>query len=183
MQGVGKARHLCEKHLFRDYENSPKRLFSYIKRLSKRIDGISPHLTRKNPFIWTRSDNEEALSRYFRKVSSTNIGEQPTINFDDDGLPTDPVVVEKGAALQAFQHHEPDKSSGLDSIHFVIMKAQGNLIAELLLIMFNTFLQQFRPERDWKDEVISPVYKAGCRGLFSCYGLVSLTSFVVKLME
>ncbi|VDP26820.1 unnamed protein product [Schistosoma mattheei] len=135
LQGVGKARHLCEKHLFRDYENSPKRLFSYIKRLSKKSDGILPHSTRKNPFIWTRNDNEEALSRYFRKVSSTNIGEQPTINFDDDGLPTDPVVVEKGVALRVLQHHEPDTSSGLDVIHSVIMKAHGDLIAELLLII------------------------------------------------
>ncbi|CAI2726681.1 unnamed protein product [Schistosoma spindalis] len=95
----------------------------------------------------------------------------------------DPVVIEKGTVLRLLQHIKPDKSSGRDNIHPRIMKAISDVIAEPLAILFGMSLKQCRLPRDWKDAIISPVYKAGSRDLVSNYRAVSLTSAVVKLME
>ncbi|VDP60048.1 unnamed protein product [Schistosoma curassoni] len=77
----------------------------------------------------------------------------------------DPVVIEKGSVLRLLQHLKPDKSSSPDDIHPRIMKAISDEIAEPLKILFDMSLRQSRLPRDWKDAIISPVYKAGSRDL------------------
>ncbi|VDP45989.1 unnamed protein product [Schistosoma curassoni] len=95
----------------------------------------------------------------------------------------DPVIIEKGTVLRLLQHLKRDKSSCSDDIHPRIMKAISDEIAEPLAILIDMSLRQSRRPRDWKDAIISPVYKAGSRDLVSNYKPVSLTSAVVKLME
>ncbi|CAH8612736.1 unnamed protein product [Schistosoma intercalatum] len=105
------------------------------------------------------------------------------IHRDRDGSLMDPVVIEKDIVLRLLQHLKPDKSSGPDDIHPRIMKAISDEIAEPLAILFDMSLRQSRLPSDWKDAIISPVYKAGSRDLVSNYRPVSSTSAVVKLME
>ncbi|CAH8669480.1 unnamed protein product [Schistosoma bovis] len=182
---ISKTRHSYEKQLVRDSRYSPKRLFSHIKRRTKRSDGIPSLLIRDNPLILAENDAEkaEALSEYFSKVFSIGNEERPMIHCDRDGSLMDPVVIEKDTVLRLLQHLKPDKSSGPDDIHPRIMKAISGEIAEPLAILFDMSLRQSRLPRDWKDAIISLVYKAGSRDLVSNYRPVSLTSAVVKLME
>ncbi|CAH8528433.1 unnamed protein product [Schistosoma haematobium] len=129
------------------------------------------------------AEKAEALSEYFSKVFSIGNEERPMIRHDRDGSLMDPVVIEKDTVLRLLQHLKPDKSSGPDDIQPRIMKAISDEIAEPLAILFDMSLRQSRLPRDWKDAIISLVYKAGSRDLVSNYRLVSLTSAVVKLME
>lgn len=59
----------------------------------------------------------------------------------------------------------------------------SNVIAEIIVILFDMPPGQSRMPRDWKDAIISLVYKAGSRDSVTNYRPVSLTNAVVKLME
>ncbi|KAH9591082.1 hypothetical protein MS3_00001154 [Schistosoma haematobium] len=174
-----------KKQLIRDPRYSPKRLFSYIKRRTQRSDGIPSLLIQEYPLISARNDTEkaEALSEYFSKVFSISNEERPTIHCGRGSSLMDPVVIEKGTVLRLLQHLKSNKSSGPDYIHPRIMKAISDVIAEPLTTLFAMSLRQSRLPRDWKDTIISPLYKVGSRDLISNYRPVSLTSAVVKLME
>lgn len=182
---ISRTRRSYEKQLVRDCKHSPKRLFSYIKRRTQRSDGIPSLLIQENPLSLARNDTEkaEAFSEYFSKVFSTYNEERSPIHCDCGDLLMDPVVIKKETVLSLLQHLKPDKSSGPDDIHPRIMKALSDVIAEPLAMLFDMSLRQSRLPRDWKDAIISPVYKTGGRDLVSNYRPVSLTSAVVKLME
>ncbi|VDO94553.1 unnamed protein product [Schistosoma curassoni] len=117
---------------------------------------------QENPLILEEYDPEkaEALSEYFSKVFSIDNEERPMIHCDRSGSLMYPVVIGKGTVLRLRQHLKPDKFSGPDHIHPMIMKAKSDLIAEPLAMLFDMSLRQSRLPRDWKDSIKSPVYKA-----------------------
>ncbi|VDO93317.1 unnamed protein product [Schistosoma margrebowiei] len=111
---ISKTRLSYEKQLVRDSRYSPKRLFSFIKRRSKRSDGIPSFLIRDNPLILAENDAEkaEALSEYSSQLYSIGNEERPMIRRDREVSLMDPVVIEKDTVLGLLKHLKPDKSSG-----------------------------------------------------------------------
>ncbi|VDP32069.1 unnamed protein product [Schistosoma curassoni] len=156
---------------------------SSYRTLDIRVGGPSL-LVQENPSILATdgAKRAEALSEYFSKMFSVSNEKRPTINFDCGGLLIDPVVIEKGTVPRLLQHPKSDKSNGRDDIHYIIMKAPPDVLAQPIAIPFDMSLRPSRLSRDRKDAIISLVYAAGIRDLVSIYRPLSLTNVFEKLM-
>ena len=77
------------------------------------------------------------------------------------------VVIKKGIVIRLLQHLKPVTFSDPNNIYFETMKALADVYTDPLVILFDMFLWQSKLQRDLKDAIISPVYKARSRALVS----------------
>lgn len=142
-----KTRFSDEKQWVRDCESGLKRLFSYIKRLAQRTDKFLPLPILQSPLILVRNNvaNTEYLSECFSKVFSTDYDERSTVNYNNGGMSTNPLLIKKGTVLRLL--HISNQISP-DDIHPRIVKALETVIAEPLAILFDMSLRHCKLPRD-----------------------------------
>ena len=124
----------------------------------------------------------EALSKHFSQVFSDN-SNASFVASPEGNLEMAPLYIEKDTVVKLLLKLNPSKSSSPDDLHPRILSALAENIAEPLSVLFNMSLNQSKCPRDWKDAIISPVFKTGSRNSVKNYRPVSLTSIVVKLLE
>ena len=78
---------------------------------------------------------------------------------------------------------DPSKSPGPDNIPGKLLKEGAQWIDEPLTKLFNMSMTTGRLPKDWTRAHITPIYKKGPKNLPNNYRPVSLTSFIVKIME
>jgi len=76
-----------------------------------------------------------------------------------------------------------DKSPGDDGIHPRVLKETSEVLALPLSILFQKSLDEGVVPSQWKDAVVTPIYKKGARKQPANYRPVSLTSVLCKLLE
>ena len=77
----------------------------------------------------------------------------------------------------------PHKAAGPDSIRPKVLKELAPSIAPILQIIFAKSLKNHQVPEDWKQPLISPIYKKGDRDCPSNYRSISLKCICSKLME
>ncbi|CAC5393460.1 unnamed protein product [Mytilus coruscus] len=189
---LGKSDHCTMKFDFNCYTNikkkakeNPKAIWSYIKSKTKTKEGIGDlHIDPED----TKSDKTEdnstkakILVDYFSSVFTNEPdGEVPTpnqvpvINEMSKQKIKEEVVLKHLSALQI------DKSPGMDPR---LLKEIAESIAKPLCIIFNQSLESKTVPNDWKNAMISAIFKKGNKSLAKNYRSVSLTSVVCKIME
>ena len=78
---------------------------------------------------------------------------------------------------------KPHKAAGPDSIRPKVLKELAPSIAPILQIIFAKSLKTHQVPEDWKQALISPIYKKGNRDCPSNYLPISLTCICSQLME
>ncbi|CAC5414273.1 unnamed protein product [Mytilus coruscus] len=76
-----------------------------------------------------------------------------------------------------------DKSPGMDKLHPRLLKEIAESLANPLCIIYNQSLESKTVPNDWKNAMISAIFKKGNKSLDKNYRPVSLTSVVCKIME
>ncbi|CAC5386630.1 unnamed protein product [Mytilus coruscus] len=76
-----------------------------------------------------------------------------------------------------------DKSPGMDKLHPRLLKEITESLANPLCIIYNQSLESKTVPNDWKNAMISTIFKKGNKSLAKNYRPVSLTSVVCKIME
>ena len=74
----------------------------------------------------------------------------------------------------------PNKSYGPDKIHPMLLKELSDFITEALAINMNSSLRSGILLDDWKQALVSPIYKKGPKNIPANYHSVSLTSVIYK---
>ena len=90
---------------------------------------------------------------------------------------TEEMVLKKLLALNAC------KSAGPDGLHPRLLKECAHELAAPLSSLFKKSLECGRVPHQWKQSVVSPIFKKGSRNLASNYRPVSLTVIVCKILE
>ncbi|CAH8623495.1 unnamed protein product [Schistosoma bovis] len=181
---IAKSRTTYERQLVYDSRTCPKRLFSYVKRQMKRSDGIPPLLLHENSELLAESDRAKAetFSDYFSEVFSTFIVTNTCPTHTE--IPTiESVQVTEETVLPLITNLKPGKIPGPDGLHPRLLSSLADIISKPLATLFNMSLSLAQLPRDWKDAIVSPIFKDGQRQIVSNYRPVSLTSIVVKLLE
>ena len=86
-------------------------------------------------------------------------------------------------ALLTVKELKTSQGCGPDSIRPKVLKELAPSIAPILQIIFAKSLKTHQVSEDWKQALISPIYKKGDRDCPSNYRPISLTCICSKLME
>ena len=85
--------------------------------------------------------------------------------------------------LKLLKDLKPHKASGPDAIPTRILILAADQLAHVLTAIFQSSLDVGELPTEWKDALISPIYKKGDRCSALNYRPVSLTCVVCKILE
>ena len=164
------------------YKSNPKKFWSYIK--SKRCEsvGVSPlkqngitHINAKakanilnNQFgsVFTK-ENNEALP---------DLGPSPYPELPD-------LEIHSGGVERLLKELDPNKAHGPDNIPSRLLKDFSQFLAKPLTLIFQASLHQGKIPEDWREGIVTPLFKKGDRSSPANYRPISLTSVCCKVLE
>lgn len=173
-----------EEKVARDSKTNPKAFWSFIKAKTNSRSGIAD--LKKPDGTKTANDLEKAelLNTFFQSVFTKE---------DEGPLPTPPsmdykqelvdFVIEEEEVRKVLANLQVDKAPGPDGISPLILSQASYVLARPICIIFKRSLQSGEVPDEWRQAVVTPIYKKGCRSDASNYRPVSLTSIVCKCME
>ena len=165
-----------------DSNNHPKRLWKYIKQKRNDIFGVSP-LKKENISVSDSTTKANILNDQFASVftSDTNdpIPDKGTSPYPDMSR----LHITTNGVQKLLKGLNPHKASGPDSIPCRLLKETASELAPALTLLFQASASQGTTPSDWKDALVSPVFKKGDRSTPSNYRPISLTCVCSKLLE
>ena len=78
---------------------------------------------------------------------------------------------------------DTNKSVGPDNIHPMLLRQLANELKEPLTVIFQKSLNEGQLPDDWRNAIISPIYKKGLQVTASNYRPIGLTSIACKILE
>ena len=109
-----------------------------------------------------------------------------TPNFRPRQLQTQPletVHITEEIVHKKLQSLRSDKSPGPDKLHPRILKELAKELTTPLAIICNKCIDKGTLPRQWKEAIVTPIFKKRCKSDPSNYRQVSLTSVVYKVIE
>ena len=174
-----------ESSLIKNIKTKPKLFWKYVRsRLVARSD--IPTLSKpNNEKAITTQQKAETLNAYFSSVfteeDESNIPDVTTRNYNDAPL-TSIEFTEESIKSKLLKMDE-NKSPGPDQIHPVFAKRLAHVLSRPLAILFNLSVNLGTTAKQWKDAILTAIYKNGERNLPKNYRPISLTSIISKLIE
>ncbi|CAC5400189.1 unnamed protein product [Mytilus coruscus] len=155
----GKCRIVMEQHAVTDIE---------IERRCKQImENFEERITSLEKTVDNKCDEDRVPTPNQVPVTT----EMPKQKIKEE------VVLKHLSALKI------DKSPGMDKLHLRLLKEIAESITKPLCIIFSQSLENKTVPNDWKNAMISAIFKKGNKSLAKNYRPVSLTSVVCKIME
>ena len=102
-------------------------------------------------------------------------------NYNDAPL-TSIEFIEESIKIKLLKMDE-NKSPGPDQIHPVFVKRLAHVLSRPLAILFKLSMHLGTTAKQWKDAILTAIYKKGERNLPKNYRPISLTSIISKLIE
>ena len=180
---VRKAKRDYEKSIAKECRKNPKVVWNYLKRKTKTT---MPNL-KKSDGSYTSSDKEaaDALNQqYFSVFTRETMDNLPEIN--EKLLKTDKLKnfnIDEAEVTKILKGLQTNKSPGLDQIHPRVLKELADTFAHPLTIIFKKSVESGELPRNWRDAVITPIFKKDNKALPENYRPVSLTSLICKILE
>jgi hypothetical protein len=97
--------------------------------------------------------------------------------------PVPDIKVRQNGVQKLLNNINPHKATGQDNIPGKLLKELATETSLILATIFNASIRQGRIPDQWKEALITPLFKKGDKGKASNYRQVSLTSICSKLME
>ncbi|MCP3875986.1 MAG: reverse transcriptase family protein [Desulfobacteraceae bacterium] len=177
-----KARIDYEKSVASEAKSNPKKFWKFAKDQTKTKQGIS-NLKDGEKLAESDEDKAEVLLKQFSSVFTSEIGDPPTFDKRDLYEEDEEFHISVADVKKGLEKLNVNKSAGPDGMHPRIFKELSNEIAPPLAQIFNKSLSEKKIPDDWRQAIISPIFKKGKRNIASNYRPVSLTSIASKLME
>ena len=161
---------------------NPKSFWSYIKM--KRTENIGiPTLKTSTKMCCTNIDKAEALNSQFKSVFNKRTHTQ----VPDKGVSPFPSISNlnigtEGVAKQ-LSNLNPSKACGPDEMSPRLLKMVSNELAPALQFLFQQSYHTATVPSQWKNALVSAVYKSGTKADPSNYRPISLTCITCKIME
>ena len=140
-------------------------------------------LTSKGKAVVDPRDKAEMLNKQFSSVftreESSNIpdlGESPYPEMSS-------ITVGKPGVLKLMSQLKTNKASGADGIPAVVLKNCAAELAPMLTFTIQQSIDSQEVPQDWKEAIVSPIFKKGSRSDPANYRPVSLTSICCKISE
>jgi hypothetical protein len=176
-----------ESMLAKNIKQDSKSFFSYVNRKSKRKDKIGPLIDDSGQVVMEEVEAAKILNEYFRSVftkENTSNVPKPAKLFKakEEDMLSD-IVCTKEGVVEILSQLKTDKSPGIDGLHPKFLYEVRNEISEVLSTIFNESIRTGVVPSDWKDALVTPLFKKGNRSEPGNYRPVSLTCILCKVLE
>ena len=165
-----------------DGHQANKRFWSLSKHARTDLTGI-PSLKHQGQTVSDPTEKANLLNNTFYSAFSYSA---------DSDLPKDTcspfpsmseINITTNGIINLLKNLKPHKAAGPDAIRPKVLKELAPSIAPILQIIFAKSLKTHQVPEDWKQALISPIYKKGDRDCPSNYRPISLTCICSKLVE
>ena len=176
-----------ENRLAKNIKQDSKSFFSYMNRKSKRKDKIGPLIDESGQVITDEIETAKVLNTYFGSVFTKEITSNVPIPVKafkekEEDMLTD-IVCTKEGVLEILSQLKTDKSPGIDSLHPKFLYEVRYEVSDVLSKIFNKSIMTGVVPRDWRDALVTPLFKKGNRSDPGNYRPVSLTCILGKVLE
>ena len=174
-----------EKKIAKQCKSDPKSFFKYANSTLKTKSTIPDLIKPDGVGGKTRSDQEKAgvLNNFFTSVftreDSSNV---PAFEMKNISVPYTEIQVDEESVKNKILKLKP-KMPGLDTIHPRVLVELKDELAKPISIIINSTLASGTLPQEWKDALVTPIYKKGRKTVCGNYRPVSLTSIVCKIAE
>ena len=178
------AKKRLETAVAEDSKKNPKAFWSYVNSKTKTRSGV-PNLNRHNgSTALTDVEKSEELNHFFQGVFTLE-GDGPLPPPPDYGIAEtlDDIAFSEGDVENMLNSLNINKAPGPDGIGPLILKRASSALAYPLSFIFNLSMRTSAVPTDWKQALITPIFKKGNKALPGNYRPVSLTCIVCKVME
>ena len=175
-----------------DDKKSPnrKKFYTYVKHLRNTSSGVPP--LKSNGKLYSEpKEKAEILNNQFNKAFSDGkeydfdaFKRKCTMTDDSTNYPSmKDIEISKADVEKLLANLDPSKATGPDGISPRILRELSKEIAPILTIIFQRSLSTGLVPHDWKEALVTPVYKKGEHYNPVNYRPISLTCVSCKLME
>ena len=159
-----------------------KKFWSYIKSQKKDSCSVSP-LKSDGLLISDSKGKSNILNKQYCSVFTT----ENTENMPSKGESSSPILssikVTESGVRKMLQNLNPRKASGPDEISPMVLKTLADQLSKPLADLFQHSIQTGSVPAQWKQALVTPIFKKGDRTNAANYRPVSLTSVCCKLCE
>jgi hypothetical protein len=152
-----------ERELANEDKGNGRKFRNYIKQRTRSRDPVGPLITKNGTTITEDKDLAEELNNYFSSIFTKEDKENLPVKEPETDKRLDRLEVTRGKVLKKIKKLRPDSAAGPDGIHPRLLIECAELLSEPLAIIFNKSLGEKYVPPDWKEAVITPIYKKGKR--------------------
>ena len=172
--------HICGKI----GEGDTKPFWKFIKAQRQESVGIPPLKHRGSLYTDAKSKAAILLGEFKSVFSREDTSSIPWLGPNRSVKGTiPPLLIQSPGVQKLLSKLNPSKSSGPDGIAGRVLRELACELAPALTALFTQTLQQGTVPREWREAIISPIFKKGDVHNPANYRPVSLTCIVSKVME
>ena len=176
---IRNAKNKLVRDVIKDVKDNPKGFYSYINIAKKTRPEIRPLKRDDGEIVVDNKEQAEILNKYYASVFTKSKKSVPMINKRTVPELTD-IAITKKDVLESLGEIRDSSASGPDGISTKLILEMKEELAKPLTILFRKSLQEARIPDEWRDAVITHIYKKGRKTETGNYRPVSLTSVFGK---
>ena len=163
-------------------DTASSKFWAYIKQKRKDSCSVAP-LRDKGVLISDSLGKANILNRQYCSVfNKDNRGNEPT--KDGSRVPTMPrIIVDNNGVMKILKSLNPNKAAGPDKISPRLLKELADVLCNPLTEIFQATLDSGTVPTQWRNALVTPIYKKGDKHNAANYRPVSLTAVCCKICE
>ena len=158
-----------------------------MKSKQKRNTKIGPLKNNQGIMVTDNEETAEMLNKYFGSVltqeDTKNIPEPMLLFAGNQEQMINTVDITEEIVVKMLKSLKEDKTPGVDEMHPKFLKEVRNEIGAIIAELFIESIKTGEIPKDWRDAIVTPLFKIGSRSDTSNYRPVSLTCNVCEVLE
>ena len=179
------ARSEFEKKIATDSKDNPKKIFAYMNSKVKSRQGIGDICVDPDDpkSEVTEDDKKKAdiFSKFFISVQVDETDDGPTMERRRIEVEMPPVMIQRDVVLKILKSLKQNKASVKFSSN--VLREIADEIVDVVVDIFNESVVKAEIPSDWKQGIITVIFKKGKKSLAGNYRPISLTSILCKCLE
>lgn len=184
---IRKAKYEYEDKIANNIMNDPKSFYAYVRRRSKTKVKVGPLETEGGSMVEGYGEMAELFNKYFASVftvEDVDVIPEPSCNARRNlDVCLSNVVFDDEVVKRVIGKLQDNKAPGVDGINSTLLKKASEGLVKPLVKLFVASFDSGEVPKDWKDALVSVVFKKGSRKDPGNYRPVSLTCQIGKVME
>ena len=181
-----RAKRRYERNIALEAKKNPKSFWRHARRSLKTKGGVAPLLSNqsdKSSMKYSDEDKANILLKQFSSVfTREDPGEVPTISKRTKAVLKNLHISEE-MVTKALKEININKSCGPDMIHPRVLFELADSISSSVTMLFRCTLFHGIVPKEWREALVTPIYKKGSHHHAENYRPISLTSILCKTME